>query len=94
MINKDAVIETLKTIKDPEIDLDIWTMGMVYDIVTTDESVKIVMTYTTPFCPWGPQLQEEVRTALEKLGFKKIEIEITFEPPYKMPEELRAMMGM
>ncbi len=57
--------------------------------------VKIVMTYTTPFCPWGPQLNDEVITALkDSLGVKKVEVEITFDPPYKMPDELRATLGI
>lgn len=98
MITKEQIIEALQTIKDPEVGLDIWTMGLIYNIEITNESrvlgIKITMTYTTPFCPWGPQLNEEIETALKKAGAKKVEIEITFDPPYKMPEELRTMLGI
>lgn len=103
MITKDEVITALKNVRDPEVGMDIWTMGLVYNIEIKEEGaknkeqseVKIRMTYTTPFCPWGPQLNEEVTTTLkESLGIKKVDIEITFDPPYTMPEDLRAMMGI
>lgn len=62
---------------------------------TAGTEVKILMTYTTPFCPWGPQLNDEVTTVLkDNLGIKKVDIEITFDPPYKMPEELRTVLGI
>ena len=94
-MHKDQIIETLKTIKDPEIDLDIWTMGLIYGIeIKNENEVKITMTYTSPFCPWGPQLAEEVKNALLKIGAAKPEIEVTFDPPYQMPEELRNILGV
>lgn len=94
-MTKDQVIEALKTVKDPEIHLDIWTMGLIYNIeILCEEDVMILMTYTTPFCPWGPQMNAEVEEALKKIGFKKVDIEITFDPPYTMPEGLRATLGI
>lgn len=95
MITKEQVIEVLKTIHDPEVKIDIWTMGLIYNIETTNDGVKILMTYTTPFCPWGPQLNDEIITALQKLsGVNKVDIELTFDPPYKMPDDLRATLGI
>ena len=94
MLTKAKIIETLKTVKDPEVNLDIWTMGLIYDIKIQNETIKILMTYTTPFCPWGPQLNDEITAALTNIGAKKVAIEVTFDPPYKMPEELRAMLGI
>lgn len=94
MLTRDAVIEILHTVKDPEVNLDIWTMGLIYNLEVTDNNVTILMTYTTPFCPWGPQLNEEIETTLKNAGAKKVEIEVTFDPPYKMPDELRAMLGI
>jgi metal-sulfur cluster biosynthetic enzyme len=94
MLTKEQLIEALKTVKDPEINLDVWTMGLIYDLDFTDNTVTILMTYTTPFCPWGPDLQEHIKSALEDIGIKKTTITVTFNPPYKMPEELRVMLGI
>ena len=94
-VSKEQVIEILKTILDPEVHIDIWTMGLIYDITLINEGVKIKMTYTTPFCPWGPELNDAIEVALkEKLKIKNVEIELTFDPPYKMPEGLRATLGI
>ena len=95
MLTKEKVIEALQTVKDPEVNLDVWTMGLIYNLEITGDSVKILMTYTTPFCPWGPQLNDSITSVLkDQLGAKKVEIEVTFDPPYKMPDELRAMLGV
>ena len=95
-LTKDKVIEVLKTIHDPEIHVDIWTMGLIYNIeIKTDYEVVVTMTYTTPFCPWGPQLNQEIIDTLKyKLGVKKTEVIITFDPPYQLPPELRATLGI
>jgi metal-sulfur cluster biosynthetic enzyme len=94
-IIKDDVIEVLKTILDPEIQIDIWTMGLIYDLKVEKDSIKILMTYTTPFCPWGPQLNQEIiETINNKLGVKKVDIDLTFDPPYQMPADLRASLGI
>lgn len=95
MLTKNQIIKTLKTVKDPEVGLDVWTMGLIYNIdIVKKSAVKILMTYTTPFCPWGPQLNDEITAALKTIGAKNVDIEITFEPPYKMPDELRTMLGV
>lgn len=97
MLTKDDVIAALQTVKDPEVHLDVWTMGLIYniDVDAKKKAVKILMTYTTPFCPWGPQLNDEITTALkDNLGVKKVDLEVTFDPPYKMPEDLRATLGL
>jgi metal-sulfur cluster biosynthetic enzyme len=94
---KDNVIEILKTVQDPEIHMDVWTMGLIYniDVDSKKKEVKILMTYTTPFCPWGPQLNAEITTALkEHLKVKNVDIELTFDPPYRMSDELRATLGI
>jgi len=94
MVTKEQVVKILQTIKDPEVDMDIWTMGLIYNLTVKKDAVEILLTYTTPFCPWGPQINEEITEALQNLGIKKVKIEVTFDPPYKMPEELRAMLGV
>jgi metal-sulfur cluster biosynthetic enzyme len=94
-LTKGEVIEVLKTIKDPEIFIDIWTMGLIYDLKVEKDTIKITMTYTTPFCPWGPQLNQEIiETLKSKLSAKKVDIDLTFDPPYQMPADLRASLGI
>lgn len=94
MITKDQIINALKTVKDPEVHIDVWTMGLIYNLEIKEDEVNVLMTYTTPFCPWGPDLQENIKSVLQDLGAKVVNIEITFDPPYKMPENLRATLGI
>lgn len=95
MLTRERIIEELETVMDPEIGLDLWTLGLIYDITFEDEKyVKITMTYTTPMCPFGPALKQEVADAMYGLEFKAVEVEVTFDPPWKTPENLREMMGV
>jgi len=94
MITRDEAIEVLKTVVDPEIGIDIWTLELVYKVEMEKEVVKILMTFTSPFCPYGPALMEDIKRGLEEKGVKDIEIEITFDPPWKPSDALRDMLGM
>lgn len=94
MLTKEQIVEELKTIYDPEVNLDIYTMGLIYDITIDGDRVNILMTYTTPACPAGPIIQREITDCLSALGAKDIQIAVTFDPPWKAPENLRAMMGV
>lgn len=94
MLDKNKVIEALETVIDPELGIDVWTIGLIYDInIIDDNRIKLLMTYTTPACPAGPQLQQGIRSSLSNLGFNKIDIEITFDPPWKPSEELRIALS-
>lgn len=99
MVSKDnkreQIEDILKTVKDPELDCDIWTLGLIYEITIKDNNaVHILHTLTSPMCPMGPQIQDDIRSALVQLGYQEIEIELTFDPPWKAPEELRVMLGL
>lgn len=95
MITKERVIEELETIMDPEIGLDLYTLGLIYNIeIENATHVKITMTYTTPLCPFGPAIKNEVEDAMHDIGFKSSEIDITFDPPWKPPANLRTMLGL
>ena len=94
-VTRERVIEELETIMDPELGLDVWTLGLIYDISFEEERyVKITMTYTTPLCPYGPALKQDITDGLHGLGFKAVEIEVTFNPPWTPSEQLRVMMGV
>ena len=95
LLTKEKIEDLLKEIKDPELGLDIHTLQLIYGIeVKPNNNVKITMTFTSPFCPYGPQLMEEIETSLKEHGAPEVEIEITFDPPWKPPENLRAMLGL
>lgn len=95
MITRERIIEELETVMDPEIGVDLWTLGLIYGIEFEDEKyIKITMTYTTPVCPYGPALKQEVMDAMHDLGFRAVEIDISFDPPWKPPQNLRAMLGV
>ena len=96
MTLKEKAIEILKTIQDPEIGLDLWTLGLIYDVTTDEdlETVKIVMTFTTPFCPFGPQMIGEIKAAMFASGFRAADVEVTFDPPWEPNDELRELLGV
>jgi FeS assembly SUF system protein len=90
IIAKDAdfaqsVIDAIKTCYDPEIPVDIWELGLIYEINVNDEKdVKIVMTLTSPNCPAAESLPAEVEQKIKELsGVKSAVVEISFEPPWE-----------
>lgn len=95
MATREQVVEILQTIIDPEVNLDIYTMGLIYDIQIKDEkNIFVLMTLTTPACPIGPFIQSEVTDAMRELGFSSVEVELTFDPPWKPPPALREALGV
>lgn len=78
------VIDTLKTCYDPEIPVDIWELGLIYELhLNDDNELKVIMTLTSPNCPAAEHLPLEVENKLKELPeLKKVEIQLTFEPPW------------
>lgn len=94
-MEKQKVIEMLETVMDPELGIDVWTMGLIYGInIIDEENIKILMTFTSPMCPLGDIIKEEVEKSIKQLGFKNIKIEITFNPPWKPSQKLREALGI
>jgi len=93
--NKDQVIEILKTVEDPELFLDIWFLGLIYDISIREQHIAVEMTFTSPLCPAGPQLVGEVKEKLSKLeGVHSVDVKVVFTPPWEPSDEVKAMLGM
>ncbi|MFN4761898.1 SUF system Fe-S cluster assembly protein [Gillisia sp. Q332] len=95
----EKIVKVLKTIYDPEIPVDIYELGLIYDVmVNTDYDVKILMTLTTPNCPVAESLPREVEERVKSLDtVKDCEVEITFDPPWTqdlMSEEARLELGL
>ena len=95
MVTEEQVAEAIKTIIDPELYIDIWTLGLIYDIDIQDTKLNIRMTFTSAGCPAGPQLVDQVREKTEALdGVDHTNVEVVFQPPWEPSEELKAMMGL
>lgn len=84
----EAVWKALSGIPDPEFDLNIVEMGLIYSVACTDGNIAVTMTLTTQACPSGGWIHEGVKQALNSLeGAKKVEVDMVFEPPWT-PEML------
>ena len=95
----EKIVDVLKTIFDPEIPVDIYELGLIYDVfVNEDLDVKILMTLTTPNCPVAETLPMEVEEKVKSLDeVNSAEVEITFDPPWTqdlMSEEAKLELGM
>ncbi len=95
----EKIIRVIKTIYDPEIPVDIYELGLIYDVfVNEDYDVKILMTLTTPNCPVAETLPLEVEEKVKSINeVKSAEVEITFDPPWNqdlMSEEAKLELGM
>ena len=94
----EEIIGVLKTVYDPEIPVDIYELGLIYDVQISDEAdVKIIMTLTTPNCPVAESLPAEVREKVENVeGVNLVDLELTFEPSWHkdmMSEEAKFELG-
>lgn len=94
----EKIVRVLKTIYDPEIPVDIYELGLIYDVfVNEDNDVKILMTLTTPNCPVAESLPQEVKEKIRELDeVNEVELELTFDPPWTrdlMSEEAKLELG-
>ncbi|MBA22774.1 MAG: SUF system Fe-S cluster assembly protein [Flavobacteriaceae bacterium] len=94
----EKIVKVLKTIFDPEIPVDIYELGLIYDVfVNEDQDVKILMTLTTPNCPVAETLPVEVEEKVKSINeVNDAEVEITFDPPWTqdlMSEEAKLELG-
>ena len=95
----EKIIDVIKTIYDPEIPVDIYELGLIYDVlVNEDFDVKIIMTLTTPNCPVAETLPVDVKDKVKTIkGIKSVEVEMTFEPPWTqdlMSDEAKLELGI
>ncbi len=96
----DKIIAIIKTIYDPEIPVDIYELGLIYDVFINkeDSAVKIIMTLTTPNCPVAESLPQEVKDKVGAIdGVKEVVLDLTFEPAWSqdlMSDEAKLALGM
>ena len=98
MVTEKDVRRALRRVKDPELNLDLMVLGLVYDIDISDTHVKARISLTSPFCPVAGSILEEAKQAIEGVeGVESAEVELTFDPPWT-PERIdpliRASLGI
>ncbi|MCD6428980.1 MAG: DUF59 domain-containing protein [Desulfurococcales archaeon] len=95
LILRNKVIEALKNVYDPEIPINIWDLGLVYEVNVSDGVVRIKMTLTSPTCPIAYVIVQQVTDVVSKIeGVKDVKVDLVFDPPWdptKMTEEGRKL---
>ena len=95
---EEMVREALReNVIDPEIGVNVVDLGLVYDVAVTDGTAEVTMTLTTPMCPLGPYIDQEVRTAVADVpGITDAKVNLVWQPPWdpsKMTEEAKLELG-
>ena len=99
---KDKIIEILKQCYDPELPIDLWSLGLIYEISSKElengkNEVNIIMTLTTPGCMMGEHMANDIKNKLESLNeIESAHVEITFNPPWEpsmMSDKARKKLG-
>lgn len=94
---KQKIIDALKDVYDPEIPINVYDLGLIYEINVKDHNVKILMTLTSPTCPTADFIKEMISDAVMGVkGIKNVDIELTFEPmwtPDKITKEAKEELG-
>ena len=91
-VKEKDVQDALKAVKDPELNLDLVVLGLIYDIEVTECNVRVVMSLTSPMCPVAEQLVAEAEAAVAAVeGVTTCEVELTFDPPWT-PERISPLI--
>ncbi len=97
MIDQDSLMAALRTVKDPELNVNVIDLGLVYAIKSQDNEVDVEMTLTSPACPAGPEMLRGAATALESVpGIAKANVRLVMSPPWspdKMTDAARDELG-
>ena len=88
MIDQETLLSALRTVKDPELNVNVVDLGLVYSIQTHDDQVDVEMTLTSPACPAGPEILRNAMSALETVeGVTKANVRLVMSPPWS-PEQM------
>lgn len=98
MVTEKDVRRALRKVKDPELNLDLVVLGLVYEVDVQESHVRVVISLTSPFCPVAGQIVDETKAAVEAVeGVDSADVELTFQPPWS-PERIdpliRATLGL
>ncbi len=97
MVSVDEVTDALREVIDPELGLDFVELGLIYDVEVQDSSVHVTYTLTSPGCPIGPQVSEQIEEFVGELdGVQYVQATMTFSPPWtpeRMSEDAKFALG-
>ena len=98
MVTEEAVRTALRKVKDPELNLSIIDLGLVYEVAVDEGDVRVQMTLTSPGCPSGPEIITDAQRAVEAMdGVKTVDVELVWSPywtPERIDPKLRAYLGL
>ena len=95
MASKEDILKALKNVYDPELGLSVVDLGLIYDVSVEGDRVHILMTLTSPFCPLMAVIPKMVEDEVRRLGFREVEVELTFDPPWtpeRMSDEAKRLL--
>ena len=101
-ISEEQILNSLREIIDPELDIDIVTLGLIRNVETgvwaedfnMYESLKVTMTLTSPMCPFADSIIEQVETRLQAINNGEGEVELSFDPPWEPSEEIKMLLNI
>jgi metal-sulfur cluster biosynthetic enzyme len=102
MLKKEIILKELSVIIDPELHIDIVKLGLIRDIEIGEyyeelgkhEYIKVMMTLTTPMCPYADHIVSEVKDVVNLLGAGECEVSLSFDPPWECPQDAKLLLGL
>lgn len=84
-VNREEIINEIKKVFDPEIPVNIWDLGLIYDIAINGDTVTIEMTFTSPTCPMMEEILDQVKTNVESVdGVKSVDVKLVWDPAWDL----------
>ena len=97
-MNEEEIKKALTNVVDPDLGIDIVSLGLIYEIKIKEQNVTVIFTLTFPGCPYADFIIEEIEEALKNIkGIKKAEVKLTFDPPWtpeRIDPDIRAAMNL
>jgi FeS assembly SUF system protein len=98
LVTMEDVVKALKECYDPEIPVNVWDLGLIYDVSVDGDNVHVKMTLTAPGCPMHTFISREVKEKLQSInGVKEATVEVVWDPPWspdKMNPDAKAQLGI
>ena len=98
MVTMEEIVKALKECYDPEIPVNVWDLGLIYDVNVDGDNVHVKMTLTAPGCPMHAFISQEVKEKLQSIsGVKEATVEVVWDPPWspdKMSPDAKAQLGV